>query len=178
MPVSEEDVLKMIVLDRLIADTGLVDLHLDDELPPAPPWFGEIWEEFRAASKAASERQAAPTPNPTPAKPRRQRKPRPPDGLRTAAEAAAKLGCSVKTLVGHINAGALGYVIIGHGKKRPRLRFADADLDQFIAAQTRKDSPCPSTASRARHSGTTTSSGEVVAFTARPKSPRGGKPKK
>jgi hypothetical protein len=28
---------------------------------------------------------------------RRQRSPRPPDGLRTPAEAAAKLGCSIKT---------------------------------------------------------------------------------
>src|SRR4051794_10569450 len=44
-----------------------------------------------------------------------QRTLRPPGGLRTPAEAAAKLGCSIKTLNGHVAAGALKYVIIGHG---------------------------------------------------------------
>ena len=55
--------------------------------------------------------------------------PRPSDGLRTPAEAAARLGCSIKTLNGHVAAGALKYVIIGHGTKRPRKMFTDADLD-------------------------------------------------
>jgi hypothetical protein len=111
---------------------------------------------------------------------RRQSQPRIhiPDGLRTVREAAARLGCSIKTLNGHIDSGALRYVNIGHGEKRPRKMFTDADLDALIAAQTRKESPCPSTASRARHSGTSISSGEVVAFTARPKSRPGVKPKK
>src|SRR5215510_4634421 len=54
---------------------------------------------------------------------RRQHPPRPPDGLRTSAEAAAKLGCSIKTLNGHIANGDLKYVIIGHGIKRPRRYF-------------------------------------------------------
>jgi hypothetical protein len=55
-------------------------------------------------------------------KSRRQRKPTiaPPDGLRSPQEAAAKLRCSIKTLNGHIASGALAYVIIGHGTKRPR----------------------------------------------------------
>jgi hypothetical protein len=112
--------------------------------------------------------------------PRRQRKPRsaPPDGLRTSAEAAARLGCSIKTLNGHIASGTLGYVITGHGTKRPRRMFTDGDLTAFIEAQTRKDPPCRSTASRARHSGTSISSGEVVAFTARPKQRPGAKRRK
>jgi hypothetical protein len=101
-----------------------------------------------------------------------------PDGLRTLAQGAEKLACSLKTLRGHIASGALRYVIIGHGTKRPRKFLTDEYLAEFIANQTRKDVPCPSTASRARHSGTSISSGEVVAFTARPKSPRGAKPKK
>jgi hypothetical protein len=112
--------------------------------------------------------------------PRRQRKARsaPPDGLRTSAEAAARLGCSIKTLNGHIASGTLRYVITGHGNKRPRRMFTDGDLNTFIANQTRKDSPCPSTASRARHSGTSTSTGEVIAFTARPKQRPGAKRRK
>jgi hypothetical protein len=72
MEVNDE-VLMAIALDRLAADVGLADF-IDDEFPPAPPWFGEIWEEFRAASKSASERQATHRMRP-PAKPRRQRRP-------------------------------------------------------------------------------------------------------
>src|SRR5262249_54975239 len=60
-----------------------------------------------------------PPPPPVGRRPRGEgaRKPRqsPPDALKTAAQAAAKLGCSIKTLNGHIASGALRYVIIGHG---------------------------------------------------------------
>jgi hypothetical protein len=101
-----------------------------------------------------------------------------PDGLKTAAQAAAKLNCSIKTLNGHVASGALRYVIIGHGTKRPRRMFTDADLDAFIASQTRKDAPCRSTASRARHTGTSIFSGAVIAFTAQPKPRTSVKPKK
>jgi hypothetical protein len=91
-----------------------------------------------------------------------------PDGLRTAAEAAARLGCSIKTLMGHVRSGALRYVVIGHGRKRPRKMFADDDLADFTGLQTRKDSPvCPSSRTDARHSGATISRSEVVAFSAR-----------
>ena len=99
----------------------------------------------------------------------------PPDGLRTPREAARKLHCSVKTLNGHVASGALRYVIIGHGMKRPRRMFADADINDFIAAQTRKVTPCPSTRTRARRTGNLTSSGEVIAFTAQPRPRPGGK---
>src|SRR5215831_3272705 len=109
---------------------------------------------------------------------KRGRRIRPPDGLRTPAEAAAKLACSIKTLNGHVASGALRYVIIGHGTKRPRRMFADADLAEFINNQSRKDSPCPSIAPGARHTGTSTSSGEVIGFTARRNARRAAKPKK
>src|SRR5215472_10949272 len=101
-----------------------------------------------------------------------------PDGLKTAAQAAAKLNCSIKTLFGHVASGALRYVDVGHGTKRPRYRFTDADIDAFIAAQTRKDVPCPSTASRARRIGTSISGGEVIALTALRKRRRDAKPKR
>jgi hypothetical protein len=113
----------------------------------------------------------------------RQRKPRkprvaPPDGLRTEREAAAKLGCSVKTFKGHVAAGRLKYVLVGHGTKRQRRMFTDADLNEFISNQTHKDVPaCPSTGTRARRTGTSTSSSEVVAFTAQPKPRPAVKPK-
>ena len=113
-------------------------------------------------------------------KPRRVRKARvrPPDGLLTKAEAAAQLGCSIKTLDGYVETGALRYGALGHGKKRPRKMFTDADLDQFIAAQTRKDAPCQSTRPVARHTGISTSKCEVIGFTARRNARRAAKPKK
>jgi hypothetical protein len=110
------------------------------------------------------------------------RKPRvrPLDGLRTKAEAAAKLGCSIKTLNGHVESGALGYVIIGHGKRRTRKMFADADLDAFIEAQTRKVTPCPSTrtGTAVRRSSISTSKSTVIGFMEARSKRRGAKPKR
>jgi hypothetical protein len=111
---------------------------------------------------------------------KRQRSPRarPPDGLKTLQEGAAKLGCSIKTLNGHLASGALRYVITGHGTKRPRKMLTDADLDTFIENQTRKDSPaCQSSATRARHTGGSTFSSTVVAFSAQPRPRPSGKRK-
>jgi hypothetical protein len=115
-----------------------------------------------------------------PTRKRRQHKPRAqiPGGLFTLAQAADKLGCSIKTINGHIASGALGYVRIGHGSKRPRRMFTDADLTAFIEAQTRKDSPPCSTVSPARPTGILTSSGAVIAFTDLQKQRPGAKPKK
>jgi hypothetical protein len=110
----------------------------------------------------------------------RHRQPRisPPDGLKTAAQAAAKLGCSTKTLDGYVKAGAIGYVIVGHGKKRPRRMFTDADINAFIQAQTRKETPCPSDATHGRRSGNTDFRSTVVSFSALQKRPRDAKPKR
>jgi hypothetical protein len=110
---------------------------------------------------------------------RRQRPLRPPvpGGLLTAVQAAAKLSCSVKTLNGHVAGGALKYVTVGHGTKRLRKMFTDADLNQFIADQTREAPPCPFDATRARRSGNTISKSEVVAFSALQRRRRGAKPK-
>lgn len=58
-----------------------------------------------------------------------------PDGLRTMRKAAARLGCSVKTLAGHIAAGALRYVVVGHGTKRRRKMLTDAELAEFIESK-------------------------------------------
>jgi len=112
----------------------------------------------------------------------RQRKPRhpPPDGLKTAAQAAARLGCSIKTLNGHVASGALKFVAIGHGKRRTRKMFADPDLDDFVANKTRKDVPCPSTRTgmAARRTGITTSKSTVVGFMEARNRRRAAKPKR
>ena len=104
----------------------------------------------------------------------------PPDGLRTPAEAARKLHCSIKTLNAHVAAGDLRYVIIGKGAKRPRKMFTDADLNEFIANQTRKDVPCPSTRTEtaARRTSTSTSKSKVIGFMEARSRRRAVKPKR
>jgi|ERR1700722_15255312 hypothetical protein len=87
--------------------------------------------------------------------------------LRTPQEAAAKLRCSLKTLRAHVRSGALKYVIIGRGTKRPRYMLTDADIDEFILNRTvRNPQPCLSTDRKARRSTSSISGGEVIAFTA------------
>ena len=129
---------------------------------------------FLAATREALRLDAAPV--------KLTRKPtvraRPPDGLRMKIEAAAKLGCSVKALDGYIKAGALRYVPLGHGTKRVRKMLADTDLNEFITNQTRKDSPCPSAATRARRSGSTDSKSEIVSFSEVQRGRRSAKPKR
>jgi hypothetical protein len=141
-----------------------------DDPQRGPPAGGEALEKYLAELR----RESGP-------KPRRKHRPRAPvpDGLRTMREAAAKLACSIKTLKAHVAAGAIGYVVTGHGSKRPRRMFTDADINAFIANQTRKDSPaCPSTATRARRSGNSISNAEVIAFTARRNAGPGAKRKR
>jgi Helix-turn-helix domain len=93
-----------------------------------------------------------------------------PTKLRTSREAAELLRCSLKTLKGYVETGAIRYVTIGHGARRPRRMFTDGDLDALIESQARKDAPeCPSSAIRARHISGSTSNGEVIAFSAQPR---------
>ena len=111
----------------------------------------------------------------------RQRKPRhpPPDGLKTAAQAAAKLNCSIKTLNGHVAAGELKYIVIGRGRKRTRRMFSDADLNEFITDKARKDAPCPSTRTETavRRSSISTSKSTVIGFMEARSKRRAEKPK-
>lgn len=61
--------------------------------------------------------------------------------LLTPAEVAARLRCSRKTLDAHVRAGAIRYINIGHGKKRPKRMFTEVDVEDFITRQTRRDVP-------------------------------------
>jgi hypothetical protein len=141
-------------------DLALVTRALDREARGA---LGRVL--VRATEDGARRARAQrPRPRPPARKPRQPT----PDGLKTLSEGAAKLGCSLKTLKGHIASGALPYVALGHGSKRQRKMLTDADLDAFIANQTRKDVPaCPSIESRVRRIGTSTSTAEVIGFSAR-----------
>lgn len=94
--------------------------------------------------------------------------PSPADGLKTRTQAARRLGVSIRTLRGLVSSGELRYVNVGRGKQREKMMFTDNDLDDLIAGRTRqKAQQCPSTSPKVRRSTTSTSSGEVIAFTAR-----------
>jgi hypothetical protein len=146
----------------------LVDAEMDGEAR------AKSSGQLAARTRMQSEVQAQPQ---SEARPKvRQRAP---DGLKTLAEGAAKLGCSVKTVKGYIASGALRYIAMGHGSKRQRRMLADADLEDFIAARSRRDSPaCQSIKVHARRSGTSTSSSEVIAFSARRSARLGARPKR
>jgi hypothetical protein len=72
------------------------------------------------------------TSSPTP----RKRKPRDPDGLLDAAQAAERLNITIEQLMAHVDDGALRYVNVGRGSKRPRYRFKPADIDEFESNRT------------------------------------------
>ena len=97
--------------------------------------------------------------------------------LYTPKEAATRLRCSLKTLSAHVRSGALRYVQIGRGTKRPRRMYADPDLAEFIERQTRKEVPW-STNRPARRTSISTSGGEVVGFTALQSERTAGKPRR
>lgn len=59
--------------------------------------------------------------------------------LMTPDEVAERLRCSRKTLSAHVRNGDLKYIIIGHGKKRPRKMFAEADVGEFLKRRTRRE---------------------------------------
>jgi excisionase family DNA binding protein len=86
--------------------------------------------------------------------------------LLTPVEVASLLRCSRKTLAAHVRTGALKYVNIGCGTKRPRRMFAEADVEEFIERQTHRDVPCQSTVRKVRRIATTTSGSEVIGFMA------------
>jgi hypothetical protein len=53
-----------------------------------------------------------------------------PTKLRTSREASELLRCSLKTLKGYVETGAVRF--IGHGARRPRRMFTADDLDTLI----------------------------------------------
>jgi excisionase family DNA binding protein len=82
--------------------------------------------------------------------------------LLSIEEAADLLDISSKTLRRHVAAGEIPYVLIG---RRTR-KFAQQDLDAFIARRRRQEEPCPSTSRKGRRGGTMTSSSGVFDFMA------------
>jgi Helix-turn-helix domain len=87
--------------------------------------------------------------------------------LLTRVEAADLLKISPEQLADHVRDGELSYINVGRGLKRPRMRFTEADLAEFIERRRkRRGVACPSTSPRNRLSTASTSSSKVIGFMA------------
>ena len=74
------------------------------------------------------------------------------------------LSINDKTLLRHVRAGNIRYVLKGLGATRPRREFTMSDVLEFLENQGRRE--CPSTGPRTRRSTSSTSNGEVYDFMA------------
>jgi excisionase family DNA binding protein len=86
--------------------------------------------------------------------------------LLTIDEAAEYLNLTADQVRAFIADGELRYINVGRGKKRPRMRFTKADLNEFIERRARRDAPCQSTNTSGRHSISSISKSPVVGFAA------------
>src|SRR5215469_18966442 len=77
-------------------------------------------------------------------------------------EAARKLCVSVDQIEGFVRDGELSFVNVGRGKKKRRMMFTQADIEDFIERRRRRNT-C-SSRSRDRHSTTPSSNEAAVSF--------------
>ena len=81
----------------------------------------------------------------------------------TAPEVCRLLRIDGKTLLRHVRAGNIRYVLKGLGSVRPRREFTMSDVLEFLKNQERRE--CPSTGPKTRNSTSSTFGGEVYDFT-------------
>lgn len=96
--------------------------------------------------------------------------------LMNAAEAAGKLGMSVKTLMGHVHAGRLRFINIGSAKRKS-YRFTPKNLRTFIENQKEREVPKCQSFPTKKASIKSTSSFGVTGFSAMQKPGTAAKPK-
>jgi excisionase family DNA binding protein len=96
--------------------------------------------------------------------------------LFTRREAARRLHISSDQLAKLVYDGELKYVNVGRGKKRPRMRFTDSDIADFIERRSRREPACLSTRTNLKTPIASISGSEVIGFTARRQ--RDAKPKR
>src|ERR1700682_1236937 len=81
-------------------------------------------------------------------------------------QAAKKLDIAEEQARGLVQDGELQFINVGRGKKRPRMRFTEADLDEMTERRRRKSEPCLSTNRKSHRFTNTTSKPVVIGFTA------------
>src|SRR5258708_31481978 len=81
-------------------------------------------------------------------------------------EAAKKLDITEDQLAALVQDGEISYINTGRGKKRPRRKYTEEDLEDFIARRRRREA-CLSTRPKNHRFTNSISSSTVVGFTAR-----------
>jgi excisionase family DNA binding protein len=81
--------------------------------------------------------------------------------LLTPREAAAQLRVSLDTLEGFVADGALAFVDVSRGRKRPRRKFDQCDIDAFIESRRQRTNRCTSTRTTSRNTGRRKSGSKV-----------------
>ncbi|MBN9039853.1 MAG: helix-turn-helix domain-containing protein [Rhizobiales bacterium] len=83
----------------------------------------------------------------------------------TIEQIAQRLNSSPDHVKALVKDGSLKFVNIGRGKKRPRYRFAESDLAEFVERRTiREAQPCQFSESKTHRSITTNSGSKVIGF--------------
>jgi excisionase family DNA binding protein len=85
--------------------------------------------------------------------------------LMDGKEAAKWLKITEDQLAALVHDGEISYINTGRGKKRPRRRFAEEDLEEFKARRRRRE-VCLSGNPKTRRSTDMTSGSAVIGFTA------------
>ncbi|TGN80511.1 DNA-binding protein [Bradyrhizobium yuanmingense] len=86
--------------------------------------------------------------------------------LLTPEQAASRLNITEDHLRDLVNEGTIGYINVGLGKKRPRRRFTEADLNDFIERRRGRETPCQSIKTHGRPTTHSISSTPAIGFMA------------
>jgi hypothetical protein len=85
--------------------------------------------------------------------------------LLNSNETARRLRITEEQLGALVHDGEISYINVGRGKKRPRRRFTEEDIAEFLERRRRREA-CQSISLKSRRTGTTTSGTVVIGFTA------------
>src|SRR5271165_2204110 len=86
--------------------------------------------------------------------------------LMDSKEAARRLSITEEQLGALVQDGEISYINVGRGKKRPRRRYTEEDLAEFLERRRRREASCQYTRTSGPRSTLTTSSSTVVGFMA------------
>jgi excisionase family DNA binding protein len=64
--------------------------------------------------------------------------------LLTPEQAALRLSITEDQLGALTHGGEISYINVGRGKKRPRRRYAEEDIQEFLERRRKREAPCPS----------------------------------
>src|SRR4051794_32927192 len=100
--------------------------------------------------------------------------------LLTHPETAQRLGITEEQLTAFVQDGEIAYINVGRGKKRPRRRYTEQDISEFLERRRRREA-CLSIATSVRLTTSSISRSTVIGFMARRsarlvKTPNGSNP--